>query len=534
MAGKILVFLTFISAIIMAYNSALTNLVFDSVRTSPFGYHAGLGEFYLALGIYSLIIVMQQAIVLWYTRTTSKDKRKKEMALILFNGLLMAAAISAFFDVILPLFGYYIHSSVPVGTTGFILIFAYVMARFGLLVVAPSQLANDILATMPDMMVFIDQNNSISMINNKMLNELGYTKQELVGRVFSIIFCREEEAQGLIDDAGKKGKIELSRIMVKKKDGATIPVELEATIIKDRFNKEIGYLMIFRDISRVDELISSQKNNILELTKTKERMLSILEDTVEARDMAKKRSEELAVAVENLKGVDKMKNEFLSVISHELRTPLTPIIGYISMFQEETFGKLGPEYMKNAGIIRKESERLLDLINNLLDISRLEQGASIQLAKKPLSMQAMINELKEVMQAQFDSMKITVDIDVPPDLPVLMADPIKIRRVMTNLLGNALKYVPKGGAVKIVATREDGSVKIQVIDNGIGIAKENFEKLFERFFQVDTSSTRSAGGVGLGLSIAKGIIEAHGGRIWVESEGLGKGSRFCFTLPLQE
>ena len=235
---------------------------------------------------------------------------------------------------------------------------------------------------------------------------------------------------------------------------------------------------------------------------------------------------------EDLKVVDRMKTQFLSVISHELRTPLTPIMGYVSMYLNEQFGKLSPEYKQSAEVIMKESKHLLGLIDSVLDISRIESGKTLELEKEPILIRAMVEELIEVFKPQIDTRQLKLEVEIPPDFPTLMADPAKLLRVFTNLLGNALKFTPVGGKIKIIGITGDNTVEMRVIDDGVGIAKENLEKVFEKFYQVDSSYTRTAGGVGLGLAIAKEIVESHGGKIWVESEGLGKGSKFCFTLPI--
>ena len=271
---------------------------------------------------------------------------------------------------------------------------------------------------------------------------------------------------------------------------------------------------------------------IKELEDGRRATLHLLQDVEQSREEAKKRADEIAKLYKDLKVVDRMKTEFLSVMSHELRTPLTPVMAYISMFLSEQFGELQPGYKKAAEVIRRSSQHLLNLIDNLLDVSRLERGAIMELKKEPLSLRKLAAELLEAVKPQADSRELKLELEMPEDLPTVVADITKIERLLTNLLGNAIKFTPRGGEIKVYGSKGDGEVLIQVIDNGIGIARENQEKVFQKFYQVDSSFTRAAGGVGLGLAIAKEIAEAHGGRIWVESEGLGKGSKFCFTLPL--
>jgi len=265
MSGKILLLFVYISAIIMIYPSAFTHWIFDSVRLTHFGFHAGIGKYYLALGAYSFIVVMCQAIILGYTWMNSKEKRKKDMAFILFAGLLSVFAVGTTFDIILPLFGHYVHSSVPATTSLFILIFAYVMARFGFMLVSPAQLAKDILATMPDMMIFIDRNRYINLLNNKVLDELGYTKGELINRPIKDIFSKDIDPESFYEVIRQKGSIRDERPILMKKSGELIPVTMDATLSRDQFGDEIGCVIIFRDISETEKLLALQKQTSQQL-----------------------------------------------------------------------------------------------------------------------------------------------------------------------------------------------------------------------------------------------------------------------------
>ncbi|MFC1637779.1 ATP-binding protein [Candidatus Margulisiibacteriota bacterium] len=234
----------------------------------------------------------------------------------------------------------------------------------------------------------------------------------------------------------------------------------------------------------------------------------------------------------DLKVVDRMKTEFLSVISHELRTPLTPIKQVLSMFRQGVFGAFPPDYEKGVKAIERQTDHLLSLIDSILDVARLERGISLELKKEPVSLPVLLEGLKEVERSQLEARKVKLEIGLPGDFPTIMADPAKLRRLLTNLIGNAIKFTPEGGWIKVVGAREGGAVRLEVVDDGVGVDKNNLEKMFDKFYQVDSTYTRAAGGAGLGLAIAREIVEAHGGKIWAESEGTGKGLRICFTLPV--
>ncbi|MCX5726138.1 MAG: ATP-binding protein [Candidatus Saganbacteria bacterium] len=298
-------------------------------------------------------------------------------------------------------------------------------------------------------------------------------------------------------------------------------------------------LNIMEDLDRSKgelELKVAERTAELEIAKTglENKVSERTADLEESRKAILHMMRDLKEDLEKLKAVDRMKTEFLSMVSHELRTPITPIMGYISMFLSEKFGKLTPQYRRFAEVIKAESEHLLTLIDSILDVTRIEFGKHIQLQKEPVSINNIIDEVVLAMQPQFDSLELKLIKEMPPDLPTIFADGSQLVRLITNLLGNALKFTPKGGLVKIVGIKQDNAIEIQVIDNGIGITKENMEKIFDKFYQVDSSYTRIAGGVGLGLAIAREIVESHGGKIRVESEGLGRGTKFYIILPLKE
>jgi signal transduction histidine kinase len=288
-------------------------------------------------------------------------------------------------------------------------------------------------------------------------------------------------------------------------------------------------------LSMMEDLEASRgqlESRVKEIDDSRRATLHLLQDVERSREDAQQKAVEIAKLYEDLKAVDRMKTEFLSMISHELRTPMTPIKGYAEMLLSGQVGELSETQKRTIGVIKKEGEHLLNLIDSILDVSRLERGVSMELKKEPISMKVLLDDLRQVMESDLGSRGIKLEIDLPPGFPTLLGDSNKLHRLLTNLLGNAMKFTPRGGWVKVVGTREDDTARIQVDDNGIGIAKENLDKIFDRFYQVDSSYTRAAGGVGLGLAIAKEIVNVHGGRIWAESEGLGKGTRIIFTLPI--
>jgi signal transduction histidine kinase len=230
------------------------------------------------------------------------------------------------------------------------------------------------------------------------------------------------------------------------------------------------------------------------------------------------------------KELDQMKSQLLATVSHELRTPLASIKGFATTLLRQDVDWDDASRREFLHIIDEESDRLSELIGNLLDMSRVEAGA-LRVVPETIDLLPIIHETAEEFQVLTRDHDFS--IQVPLSLPRVYADPRRARQVLRNLLENAVKYSPNGGEISVAAYELPDRLRVCVSDQGLGIKPEDAERLFEQFFQVDSASTRRVGGSGLGLSICKAIVEAHGGSIWVESEP-GKGSTFCFTLPFKE
>ncbi len=233
---------------------------------------------------------------------------------------------------------------------------------------------------------------------------------------------------------------------------------------------------------------------------------------------------------EKLKELDRLKNGFISSVSHELRTPLASIMGYSEFLEDEVSGSLNPDQQAFVRQISEGARRLQLLVDDLLDFARFDSG-SFRIYPREADLAEKVLEIVDSLQPLACEAGLRLEARHPGEALPLGFDPERIGQVLMNLLGNAIKFTPRGGMVEVRILPGPEEVRIEVQDSGIGIADANLPMLFQKFFQIDPSTTREKGGAGLGLSISKALIEAHGGRIGVESD-LGSGSTFWFTLPL--
>jgi two-component system phosphate regulon sensor histidine kinase PhoR len=233
--------------------------------------------------------------------------------------------------------------------------------------------------------------------------------------------------------------------------------------------------------------------------------------------------------VTELRRLERVRQDFVANVSHEFKTPLTAIQG----FTETLLGGALDDPKNNVRflhIIRNHAVRLARLTDDLLKLARIEAG-KMEVEFFSVGLMELIEGCAETALMKANKKQITLDIEIPPGLPPVRGDAELLKDVLQNLLDNAIQYTPNGGRIRVTAEAGPRDATVTVADTGIGIPLADQERIFERFYRVDAARSREAGGTGLGLSIAKHIMEAHGGRLWVDSE-VGKGSRFCFSIPL--
>lgn len=348
-----------------------------------------------------------------------------------------------------------------------------------------------------DSIVIIDLKGCVKFANKASEQMTGYTLSEGVGMNVKKItpFNYWPKSYKALQKAKKGEDIPYFESEIKRKDGKILQVETGGQpILKD--GKIVGVQIITRDITE-------RKNS---------------------EEKIKKQNTQL-------KKLDNIKTNFLNTTSHELRTPVASIKGYIQMLLKQTLGEITIEQKKALEVILRNTNRLDNLIENILDISRLESG-TMKFIPEKTDITKMIKEIIETMQIMADLKKIKIDVDIQKEIPDLIIDQERIKQVLINIVDNALKFSANNSIINIYATVNKNNVLFEVQDFGRGIPIKKQKKIFEKFYQVDAGTDRKFGGVGLGLTISKEIIDFYGGQIWVDST-INKGSSFKFSLPLQ-
>jgi signal transduction histidine kinase len=339
--------------------------------------------------------------------------------------------------------------------------------------------------------------------------------------------------QGITGFVAKTGKFEIIKdvskdlryveVLPNQKSEAAFPIKIR--------NKVIGVLNL--DSKTINNF--EKHKDTLEILM--DRIAVAIENSLlhrETKNFNIKLKEEINIATKSLIEANKrlikmdaIKSDFISNVSHELRTPLTSIMGYSKLLKTEKIGEINDQQKKSLGVIVEESERLTRLINDLLDLSKMEKG-KFNLNLSEIDVNEVISEVVETMCTVSEDKCIRIEVKAN-NIPKVYADRDKIKQILNNLLSNALKFTDLNGSVTIISKEKDNFIEIQVIDTGIGINEDQIPKLFDKFYQVDPSLTKITSGTGLGLSIALHLVDLHKGKIYVKSE-VGKGSNFTFTI----
>jgi len=349
-----------------------------------------------------------------------------------------------------------------------------------------NELFEALFRSVPDALVIADERRSIQMANPAMTRIFGYFPDELIGRPTSLLYESQEEYE-------RQGRLRFNRdaeeqfssyeVYYRRKSGEVFPGETVGAPIRDRNGNFLGLLAAIRDAT-------------------------------------------------DRKVAESAKAEFVSVVSHELRTPLTSIIGALGLIQSGATGGIGEPTLEMLAVARDNSERLFRLVNDILDIEKAASGG-MEYAMDRVDIGELAANAIEEYRSMADEMNVAFALEPFEGKVYVNGDRGRLMQVLANLLSNAAKFSPNGGVVRVVIADQESVSRISVIDTGAGIPDEFMDRLFDKFTQADSGDARQKSGTGLGLNISKSIVEAHGGKIEVQST-VGQGSTFSVLLPKQE
>ena len=413
----------------------------------------------------------------------------------------------------------------------------------------------DLYENAPNAYFSVGTDGRIRRCNRRAGELLGYSTESLIGQpIFELyadtplgkakaaeVFQRFRSGQEVTDE----------EMEMRKANGTLFWVSLTVGAVRDTEGHIVESHSVVMDITerkqQEAQLLASQAELRLSLetaNQSRRALLSVIEDLKRAEeglrhardDLERKvseRTQDLRMAKLAAEDANRAKSDFLASMSHELRTPLNAVIGFSEVLQDRYFGELNEKQADYVNDILESGKYLLSLINDILDLSKIEAG-KVELELEKLNMNEILENSLIMIRQKCVEHGIDVSLDMPKNLKDLemMADERRLKQIMYNLLSNATKFTPDGGAITMEAEQKGDQIIISVKDTGIGITLGDQEKIFEEFYQVKGSIVNKTAGTGLGLSLTKRLVEMHGGKIRVESEGEGKGSKFSFTLPL--
>jgi PAS domain S-box-containing protein len=373
-----------------------------------------------------------------------------------------------------------------------------------------------LLEAAPDAILEVDAEGRIVLLNESAEKMFGYGRQELLGlNVDSLVpeamrRGHQRHRSSYTDQPQTRPMGTGLELNARRRDGTLFPVEI--SLSPNWTPDGLRVIAIVRDIS--------------DRRQAEDRLRVVREQYT--TELAAKNAELEAHNVE-VEKANRLKSEFLASMSHELRTPLHTVIGFSELLAEENEGPLNAKQKRFLGHILQDSRHLLELINEVLDISKIEAG-KLLLQREKFDFAACLDETLAAIRNQAEARKIYIE-NKNTFQGLLYADALRTKEILYNLLSNAIKFTPKNGTVWVESLTQSDCLRVTVGDSGIGIPPEEHAAIFEKFYQIGDTTSGVREGTGLGLSIAKKLVELHGGTIWLES-GQGQGSRFSFTLPL--
>lgn len=316
--------------------------------------------------------------------------------------------------------------------------------------------------------------------------------------------------------SGTLPRLELSWINRDMSAGQTVYLNLLALPYRNSHGQIVGLILALEDVTPqglIQQTLTQHRNEL--------RLL---------RDQLARQNLELTAANAELRQLDELKSRFVSIAAHELRGPLASMSGYVELMLDDDSDALTPAQQDYLGVVQRGIGRLLTILNNLLDLTRIEADR-LELLLRPNNLETLVNDVLAEMRPQLEAKALSVSVRAEEGLPLVLCDDTRMVQIVSNLLSNAIKYTHPGGQIRVQLSRaiEAGYVQMAVTDTGVGISEVDQTKLFSRFFRAETASQTGATGAGLGLYITRLLVELHGGTIWLTSQ-LGLGSTFYVTF----
>jgi PAS domain S-box-containing protein len=457
--------------------------------------------------VWSISCAVFSLVLCSYNYFSTSNSYIKKQSKFITLGILTPVVFYFFIDYILSeLF----KLDIPdMGTSSYIIcciFFAYAMIKYKLFTLDLQRIARKILYNISNILILVDENGCIKEVNQAVVSLFGYPKKSLYGKNINFLLHTEKGfrlfqmvRENLLRNKDKMmfENLELEFLTTSKQ---VIPILLSASKIKNDFGELTGIVIIGRNITEKKQIERERKQK---LRKQKKYIDEII-----------KRSQ--------------IKSEFMSKISHELRTPLNSIIGFSDLLLEKSYGSLNIDQIEFLNDIRTSSKHLLELINQMLDISKIEAG-ELHLNIKKLHLKKIIHQIHSTIKSLYRQKGLEFEIIGLTERQFIRADPIRIKEIFYNLLSNAIKYTHEG-KITLKIHEKDDFFYFDIQDTGIGIAEKNFDVIFEEFKTIENHGMSTIKGVGLGLPLTKRLIQLQGGAISFTSQ-LGVGSTFTFTIP---
>lgn len=471
------------------------NILVENFRLYSFGWMGQWGRSpftYLYFSFYALYTLAAIAILALSARKERDAVRRRQVRLVYWSAFI-GLCLGSISSVLFRLIGVY--TIPPMGDVFTLSLTAslfFTASRYRIFEVTPASAAESILSAMSDGLILAEPDGKVITINRAAESIFSISQDEIAGMNVGSLLDRPGNAVDWLAEISAARGIDARKIMVRRREGASIPVMFSTAVMRDEQGEISGYVFVVRDITELQR---------------------VEEELIGARNLAERTSQ--------------AKSDFLARMSHEVRTPMNSIIGFTQLLLQE---ESDPAKLDRMNFIYMAGRHLLRIINDILDFSKIESG-TLEFTARPFSLKEMAEFIEKLFQAKSREKGVALTLNIAPAVPpFLLGDEERLRQVVVNLVDNAFKYTASG-SISMDCDYRDGQAVIVVTDTGMGIPAENLTKIFDAFEQTDLTASNRYDGVGLGLAISRTIAEGMNGAITVESQ-VRRGSRFTVTVPL--